>query len=107
MSTQPKQSGLRATWSHISYSAASTTSADKLADALSLSLNKTVQWKNAKRDPATWLLEIGGKIVAEVQQQDNGEWRWQRFSTIAEHGLPPGAGKATSRRDAQKKAWPK
>jgi hypothetical protein len=52
------------------------------------------------------VLEIGGKLLAEVQQQDN-EWRWQRFSTIAEHGLPPAGGRASSRRDAQKKAWPK
>jgi transcriptional regulator with XRE-family HTH domain len=57
--------------------------ADKLARVLRLTLQKPpeppAQWNDAKRDPATWVLEIKGKVVAEVQQLDNGEWRWQRF----------------------------
>lgn len=76
--------------------------ADKLCRVLNLVLQKPVQWRQ-RGD--CWVLEIGGKVVAEVQRDDNGEWRW--VSTLAEHGLPPGSGRATSRRDAQKKAWPK
>ncbi len=76
-----------------------------LARELQPMLQKPIQRRNTKQDG--WVLEIGGKVVAEVQRDDNGEWRWQRMSTLARRGLPPGSGRATSRRDAQKKAWPK
>jgi len=88
--------------------------ADKIARVLNAGLEvhgqptvrQPIQWRNSHRDPATWVLEIGGQVAAEVQQLDSGEWRWQRFGSIAEHGMPPAAGRAASRRDAQKKAWP-
>lgn len=86
--------------------------ADKLARVLQLVVTKPPkvtkpQWQDTGRDPACWVLKIVNKVVAEVQRDDNGEWRWQRTTTLAEHGLPPASGRTTSRREAQKKAWPK
>lgn len=79
--------------------------ADKLARVLQLALGKAPPtWQ---REGDDWVLKVNGVTVAQVHRSDDdGTWRWHRMTTIKEHGQPPATGKASSRRDAQKKAWP-
>jgi hypothetical protein len=66
---------------------------------------QSLAWRNAHRDPAEWhLIGPGGKLLAAVVCQDDGSWRWDRFTTIGEQGLPPASGREPSRRWAQRRA---
>jgi hypothetical protein len=68
--------------------------------------SRTPEANSVARLPSA-MTAVFWKSAAEVQRDDNGDWRWIRTTTLAEHGLPSGSGRATSRRDAQKKALPK
>ena len=59
--------------------------------------------KWVKSDDAFQLL-ASAVVIAEVFREDSGSWRWHRYTTIADHGVPPGNGRKDSRKEAQKAA---
>lgn len=68
-------------------------------------LSKAETWQRAGVEPSRWeLRDPAGNLVAEVLELPNGEWRWNRVTTIREHGLPPATGIEPSRREAQRRA---
>ncbi|MEM9368765.1 MAG: hypothetical protein AAGD07_22470 [Planctomycetota bacterium] len=54
-----------------------------------------------KSDDAFQLL-ANAVVIAEVIREDSGSWKWHRYTTMAEHGTPPGHGRTDSRKKAQK-----
>jgi hypothetical protein len=50
-----------------------------------------------------WRLMDRDRLIAEVQQ-DNGTFPWQRYTTLAEHGVVPAAGREDSKKEAMRQA---
>ncbi len=64
-----------------------------------------MNWTKATDDPPTWVIRHGGRILAQVQHNArNGNFRWQRFTSIDEHDTLAASGWSTNKQSAMTKA---